>query len=159
MVKKISHYFKQFVAHEKSAQKLALSFCIGNYIAFSPFLALHTVMIFLSVWLFGLNPAVTFAVAYGVNNPWTAIPIYTIDYFFGYSILHWLLHIDTAYYTPGWVNIISNFCEQRLGIATPCFWSFFIGGNLLGFLTSLILYPFIKRIFQRFIFQMHGVYG
>lgn len=147
---------KKYVIEERSADKLALSFCIGNYIAFSPFLFLHSVMVFCATWLFNLNFAITFAVAYGVNNPWTLVPIYTADYFFGRWLFVSCLNIDFITYNPQWMSYIHNFFEQRLGLARPCVWSFLLGGNILGILTSILLYPIMRYIFSKMVTQVHG---
>lgn len=136
---------------ERSAKKLAISFCMGNYIAFSPFIFLHTVMVFIFVWLFRLNFAVTFAVAYGVNNIWTAVPIYTTDYVFGYWLVHRVFGADLSSFDFSWMSYINNFFEHTLGLSRPCFWSFMIGGNLLGILTSIVLYPFLVSLFTRLV--------
>src|SRR5581483_10373754 len=72
---------KNLADQEHCSTKLALSFCVGVYIAFSPFIGLHTVMTFIFVWLFGLNLAATFTASWLINNPWTMIPIYSTDYF------------------------------------------------------------------------------
>ncbi len=156
VIKGLVNYLKKFVYKERSAQKLALSFCIGNYIAFSPFLGLHTVMVFIAVWLFQLNFPITLAVAYAVNNIWTAVPIYTLDYAFGYWLVHKVMRIKMLTYSPSWMAFINNFFELKLGLAKPCLWSFLIGGNLLGILTSLMFYPIVKKLFAKLTFEIHG---
>ncbi len=155
LVKFIRNFFIRLAYQEKSPEKLALSFCVGNYIAFSPFIFLHTVMVFICVWLFRLNFAVTFAAAYGVNNIWTAVPIYTVDYAFGYWLMHSVAGLDLVSLNPSWMGFVHRFFELKLGLAKPCLWSFLIGGNLLGILTSVILYPPIKWIFAQFVAQVH----
>ena len=156
MIKKVLSYLKKFVYQERSPQKLAISFCIGNYIAFSPFIGLHTVMVFIAAWLFSLNFPVTFAEAYGINNLWTAVPIYTADYIFGYWLVHKVIHLNGLLYNPHWFNLMCQFFEQKLGLVKPCIWSFLIGGNLLGILTSIILYPFMVKLFSKLSLEVHG---
>ncbi len=156
VIKGLVNYLKKFVYKERSAQKLALSFCIGNYIAFSPFLFLHTFMAFASIWFFRLNPAVTFAAAYGINNPWTLVPVYMADYAFGYWLVHKVMCIEFLMTSPSWMDFINRFFETNLGMAKPCIWSFLIGGNLLGIITSIILYPIMKKFFAKLTLEIHG---
>ncbi len=141
-------YFKKLAYEEKSPHKLALSFCMGAYIAFSPFPGLHTIMIFAFSVLFGLNLSVTFAAAYGINNPITLIPVYAADYGLGYWLLHKVLALDVAIINPWWMQSCSTFFEQKLGLALPCIWSFLIGGNILGIALAIILYPITKQVFN-----------
>jgi len=151
MTQKIMKFFKRFVSTDQSAHMLSLSFCMGNYIAFSPYIGFHTIMIFLFSWLFKLNPGVTFAAAYGINNIWTAIPVYTADYLFGYWLVHNILHLNVAAWNPAWMESIGTFCKTYLGFSNPCIWSFLIGGNLLGIISSILLYPLLKYIFTKII--------
>jgi len=94
---------------------------MGNYIAFSPFIGFHGLMAFVLSWLMGLNVAVTFATAYFVNNFWTAIPVYTADYIFGYWLIHDIFQYDVTGITPLWMTSLSELCAQKLGINNLCF--------------------------------------
>ena len=147
MLKKILDYFKKLAYQEKSSHKLALSFCMGTYRAFSPFPGLHTIMIFVFSILFGLNMTVTFAAAYGINNPFTLVPVYAADYGVGYWLLYKIAAFDASAFNPWWINSLSTVCEQRLGFPLPCMWSFLIGGNILGIVLACLLYPITKQIF------------
>jgi len=155
MVHWIKNFFSKLISHEQSPNKLAFSFCVGNYIAFSPFIGFHGIMACVFSWLFRLNLAVTFATAYFVNNIWTAIPVYTADYAFGYWLVHNIFHLNTEAFTPSWMNALSLYLEQKLGLPRPCFWSFLIGGNILGIIVSVGLYPGMQRLFNKLIQQKH----
>jgi uncharacterized protein (DUF2062 family) len=82
----VQKFFKKCMGSETSAHKLALSFCLGAYIAFSPFLGLHTAMVFVLGWLSRLNIPIIMAATHVVNNPWTMVPIYSADYGIGYYL-------------------------------------------------------------------------
>lgn len=146
MRKRIKQFFSSLFTGEQSPEHLSLSFCIGNYIAFSPFFGLHGVMAIVGSWLLRLNFPVMFTAAYGINNLWTAIPIYTADYFFGHWLVHSVLELPTEYVTPLWLDGLSQTFSDYTGFAKPCMISFLIGGNLLGILTSLLMYPIILRV-------------
>jgi uncharacterized protein (DUF2062 family) len=143
----LRRFVDSLLAKEQSPRKLALSVSVGNYIAFSPYLGLHTVMVFVVCFIWNLNLAVTMATSYFINNPWTAIPIYVADYLFGYWLIHDVFAIEHLLYTPEWLQSTEQFLHAKLGIPIPSFWSFLIGGNALGIITSLVLYPVSKRFF------------
>lgn len=147
----IKKFFKKLIYQERSPEKLAISFCIGNYIAFSPFPCLHTVMVFLFSWLFKLNLGVTLASSCFINNPWTLIPIYAADYAFGHWLVKSVFNFNFTHLDPWWMSYINNFCEKTIGVAKPCIWSFLIGGNVLGVVLSFLLYPIMKKIFAYYL--------
>lgn len=147
---RLKNFLKKLIYEEQSSHRLAVSFCLGIYIAFSPFVGLHTVMIFVFSWIFKLNFAVMFASAYFVNNIWTAVPIYALDYIFGYWLVHDFGQI-TNLINPWWMSTVEWFIENKLGFTKPCLWSFLIGGNVLGIVLALLCYPPIKRTFSKLI--------
>ncbi|MCK4517171.1 DUF2062 domain-containing protein [Candidatus Babeliales bacterium] len=137
LIQKAKNLFSKALHTNNTPAKLAVSFCIGIYIAFSPFPGGHTVMMFAFTWLFGLNfPILFFATSF--NNPWTAIPFYAADYSFGYWFTHSFLGLN-----PAWAFSFERF----LGSSKICLWSFFIGGNVLGILFAIICYPLVLRLF------------
>jgi len=145
---KINHIFHKLIRLETSPARLALSVSLGTFIAICPFLGFHTIMLFAFSWLLGLNMVVTFAVAHLINNPWTMIPIFMTDHWFG----HWLLShwgatgwIDS---NPWWFHFINNKI-QYFGFSSFSLWAFIIGGNLLALSFSIMLYPISKKLFAR----------
>jgi uncharacterized protein (DUF2062 family) len=136
---KIKNAFKNALTSGSSPHELALAFAVGIYVAFFPLPATHTVIIFLIYWLTGLNFPILFITA-SINNPWTAVPFYSMDYFFGYWVVHDLLGLS-----PAW----SISLEKLLGSGKICLWSFIIGGNLLGVSLALFFYPVMYRVFKK----------
>ena len=61
---------RQVLHLRESPQRTAAAFALGVFIAFSPAYGLHTVMVVLCTWLFGLNFVALMAGAF-LNNPWT----------------------------------------------------------------------------------------
>ncbi|MFC1894798.1 DUF2062 domain-containing protein [Candidatus Dependentiae bacterium] len=139
LIKKIKNIFKQAFTSGWSVKKLTQSFCMGIYIAFSPFPGMHTVMMFISKWVFKLNFPILF-VSTSINNPWTMIPFFAFDYAFGY----WLLH-DILGWNPGF----SISLEKFFGSGKICLVSFLVGGNILGALAGLLCYPIVNIIFKK----------
>ena len=136
---KMKEIFKRALGSGLMPHQLALSCAWGVYIAFSPFPGLHTVMMFIIKWLFGLHFPLLFLVT-SLNNPWTMIPFFSGDYLFGY----WLVH-DILKWEPGWHLSL----EKIFGSGSICLWSFFVGGNILGIISGVITYPLALVIFKR----------
>ena len=141
VIEKIKSSIKNAFTRGWSVEKLTLSSCIGIYIAFSPFPGGHTIMMFLARWLFNINFPILF-IATSINNPWTIVPFFTLDYFFGHWLIHTVLGIN-----PGW----SISLAKVFGSGEVCVWSFFIGGNILGISVALLSYPFVKLFFSKLV--------
>lgn len=148
-------FFEQLVIKERSPRKLAISFCVGVYISFSPFVFLHTVMVFLFTWLFRLNLPAVWAGAF-VNNPWTMVPCYAAGYMVGEFSLGTVCGIDTAAINPSWMGGLNESLTYYTGMKAVSLWSFLLGGNLLGIVLGVMLYPVFKRIFARLSTRVYG---
>lgn len=141
MWQKAKRVFYRAMNSNCSPHKLALSFSIGLFIAFSPFPGGHTIMMLAAHWLFRLNfPILFFSTS--INNPWTIVPFYAFDYSFGYWFVHSFLG-----WSPSWIISL----EKIFGSGKICLWSFFIGGNVLGIAAGLISYPIMLWFFGRFV--------
>jgi len=137
LIRKAKNIFLAALRANNTPARLALSFCMGIYIAFSPFPGGHTAMMFGATWLFRLNfPILFFATSF--NNPWTMVPFYAADYSFGY----WLIRSFFGF-NPAWAFT----WERFLGSSKICLWSFLIGGNVLGIVCAVACYPAILRLF------------
>lgn len=145
MFTRIKNFFINLFSTQGSPERLAASFCVGAYIAFSPFLGFHTVMALALAAVFGLNLTLVFAATHGINNPWTLIAVYGADYLFGHWLVHRVLHLPVERITPNWLHSMTSSIAYYTGLQEPCFWSFLIGGNLLGVLVSVLLYPIILQ--------------
>lgn len=142
---------------ESSPIRLARSVSLGNFIAFSPFLGIQTLLIFGLGKLLRLNITVIFTVVYVVNNPWTMIPIAALDYSIGHWLTETVFKLDLMRYNPSWMAWVNNkigyYLVQYLGIAELCFWCFIIGGMVVASVISLASYPFMKIFFTKLIRQ------
>ncbi len=140
-LKKIRQLFKKALTSGWSVNKLTQSFCMGIFIAFFPIPGSHTVMMLLLKWLFRLNFPVLF-VSTSINNPWTMIPLFSLDYIFGY----WFIHKFFGF-NPSWAISLGKI----FGNGEICLWSFFIGGNVLGLFFALVSYPLVYCLFKRLV--------
>jgi len=150
-------FFYKLISSEKSVAKLALSFCFGVFIAWTPVIPLipvQTLLIFVFSWLFRLNTTVTFATVYLINNPFTMIPICFVDYLFGSWLLNSVLKIDVMKYNPAWVDGFSAFLCKYVDLSRVtgggplCFWCLIVGGLVLPLILSLVMYPIMRVVFS-----------
>ena len=88
---------------ERCPDRLALSLALGAYIAFCPFVGLHTALVFVFAWLLSLNALVLLAISNGINNPFTMLPIYASGHMTGDWLLSGLFGYDVQRLDPGWM--------------------------------------------------------
>ncbi len=138
-VPKIKEILRKALLDGMTPKNLAVSASMGIYIALSPFPGAHTVMMLIAKWLWGLHFPALFIFT-SINNPWTMIPMFSLDYAFGY----WLIHKCIGW-EPSWVISL----EKLFGSGSVCIWSFLIGGNILGIVAALISFPLLHLFFQR----------
>jgi len=149
----IKNKLQNSVLNEKSPDKLAISFAVGVFITFSPYIGFHNIMIFLCSWLFKLNPVMTFFAGH-IVNPLTMVPVLTGQYIFGTKLLN-MLGIKIAFANPGWVEFINVYLVKYLGISKICLWTFFAGANISAIILALAAYPLMKLVFAGIIKEQY----
>lgn len=150
LLARIRSLVERLVMQEKCPHKLALTCALGVFIGISPLIGLHTAMTFLFGWMFALSIPAVFAVSVFVNNPWTMVPVYSLDHLFGTWLLT-LLEIDYLYWDPAWIEPCNLFLQRHTGINGLSLSAFLFGGNVLAITLSVILYPLMKRMFTRYL--------
>lgn len=131
---------RQVLHLQESPHRTALAFALGVFIAFSPVYGLHTAMVVLCTWLFGLNFLALFTGAL-INNPWTIIPILGATYWTGALLLG---RADVPNFD--WQDLsFSGIYEQVLPYAAP----FMLGGLVLSVLGALLSYPAAYLFFHK----------
>lgn len=131
---------RQMLHLQESPQRTALAFALGVFIAFSPAYGLHTAMVVLCTWLFGLNFLALFTGAL-INNPWTIIPILGATYWTGALLLG---RTDVPNFD--WQDLsFSGIYQQVLPYAAP----FILGGLVLSVLGALLSYPAAYLFFHK----------
>jgi len=142
----------RFVKQGVSPHKLAWSSALGVYLAFSPFLGIQTILMFILAFLLRAKTAVVFTVLYAINNPWTMLPILLMDYFFGMWIFR-IFSIDMSAYEPAWMDWfnhkLTSYLTPYLGIEQINLWPYLIGGNIIALVAGSITYPIIKKIYLK----------
>lgn len=123
---------RQVLHLRESPQRTALAFALGVFIAFSPAYGLHTVMVVVSTWLFGLNFVALMAGAF-LNNPWTVVPILGATYWTGAVLMG---RTDAPEFD--WQDLsFAGIYQQVLPYAVP----FALGGMVLSVVGALLAYP------------------
>jgi len=131
---------RQVLHLQEPPQRTALAFALGVFIAFSPAYGLHTAMVVLCTWLFGLNFLALFTGAL-INNPWTIIPILGATYWTGALLLG---RTDVPNFD--WQDLsFSGIYQQVLPYAVP----FILGGLVLSVLGALLSYPAAYLFFHK----------
>jgi uncharacterized protein (DUF2062 family) len=134
---------RRLLAIDDPPERTALAFSVGVFIAFSPFLGLHTILATLLAFLFRFNKIAIYTGTF-INNPFlTLVPIILGSYSVGALILGRPLkmppegvdllkhpHIFSAYY-------YRRIFVQSWDLIEP----FAIGGMLLAVICSLLAYP------------------
>jgi uncharacterized protein (DUF2062 family) len=144
--------FRRLLAIDDPPERTALAFSIGVFIAFSPFLGLHTIMATIIAFAFKFNKIAIYAGAY-INNPFlTLIPIIILSYAVGAFFLGRPLTIPAegvellkspdllsgAYYR--------RLVEQSRSIVEP----FAVGGMVLSVVCSALAYPLTLRALRAY---------
>lgn len=152
-MKIMSRLWEKITKKGISAHQIAWSGALGIYLAFSPFLGIQTILVFVLSFIFRAKSMIVFTVLYTINNPWTMIPIAVFDYAFGNWLIYSVFGLDLSPYDPawfGWINakLCATLCHY-LGIKSLCFWSFIIGGNIIAIPAAIIAYPLFKRVAEK----------
>jgi uncharacterized protein (DUF2062 family) len=142
--------FRRLLALDDPPERTALAFSIGVFIAFSPFLGLHTIMATLVAFLFRFNKIAVYGGTF-VNNPFlTFVPIVVASYAAGAFILGRPLRIPNAgIELLKYPHLLTADYYRRLFRESwDIVWPFAIGGMTLSVVCSLIAYPVTSSLLR-----------
>ncbi|HLL71851.1 MAG TPA: DUF2062 domain-containing protein [Pyrinomonadaceae bacterium] len=142
--------FRRLLAVDDPPERTALAFSIGVFIAFSPFLGLHTIMATLVAFIFRFNKIAIYTGTF-LNNPFlTLVPIIAASYAVGALLMGrplslpdegWRLlqepHLFTGSY---WQQLFTHLWD----IVLP----FSVGGMALSIILSLAAYPVTLKLLR-----------
>ena len=142
--------FRRLLAIDDPPERTALAFSIGVFIAFSPFLGLHTIMATALAFLFRFNKIAIYTGTF-INNPFlTLVPIIIASYAVGAFLLRRPLRLPAAdlallkdphlFSGDYWRQLFTHGWELLLPFA--------IGGMVLSIICSLIAYPVTLKMLQ-----------
>ncbi|MGB8510727.1 MAG: DUF2062 domain-containing protein [Pyrinomonadaceae bacterium] len=141
---------RRLLAIDDPPERTALAFSVGVFIAFSPFLGLHTLLATLLAFLFRFNKLAIYTGTF-INNPLlTLVPIIVASYALGALLLGRPVrlpavqlallsepHLLTGAY---WRALLAHSWDALL--------PFSIGGLLLSVVCSLAAYPVTLRLLR-----------
>ncbi|HEX7997432.1 MAG TPA: DUF2062 domain-containing protein [Pyrinomonadaceae bacterium] len=142
---------RRLLAIDDPPERTALAFSIGVFIAFSPFLGLHTIMATVLAFAFRFNKIAIYAGTF-INNPFlTLVPIIIVSYATGAFLMGRPLSLPAEgmellkhprLLTGGWW---SRLFRHSWDVLLP----FTIGGMVLSVVCSLLAYPLTLRFLRR----------
>ncbi|MBC8031507.1 MAG: DUF2062 domain-containing protein [Pyrinomonadaceae bacterium] len=135
--------FRRLLTLDDPPERTALAFAIGVFIAFSPFLGLHTILATLVAFIFRFNKIAIYTGTF-INNPFlTLVPIIIASYAIGAFLLGQPLRIS-----PEGLALLQDphpltgdYYRKLVREGWQVVWPFTIGGMVLSVVCSLIAYP------------------
>lgn len=135
--------FRRLLALDDPPERTALAFAIGVFIAFSPFLGLHTIMATLVAFLFRFNKVAIYSGTF-INNPFlTLVPIIVASYAIGALLLGRPLRIPAQgiEFLEEPHLLTRDYYDKLFRESWQVVWPFTIGATVLSVVCSLIAYP------------------
>ncbi|HSD45219.1 MAG TPA: DUF2062 domain-containing protein [Pyrinomonadaceae bacterium] len=143
---------RRLLAIDDPPERTALAFSIGVFIAFSPFLGLHTIMATVIAFLFRFNKVAIYTGTF-LNNPFfTLVPIIIGSYAIGAFVLGRPLRIpDEGLQLLKNPDIFSSNYYRRLFVQSwHIVWPFSVGATVLSVVCSVLAYPLTLRALRAY---------
>ncbi|MDH4099518.1 MAG: DUF2062 domain-containing protein [Nitrospirota bacterium] len=140
---KIRHFkekVRELLHYNEPSDRLALSFAIGVFIAFTPTLGLHFPTALVLAWMMRLNKLMAI-LGTAMNNPWTFVPICGSSVWLGLKI--WPVANETPI---NW----SNLSFQNLSMLKSYIMPFAIGSIILGVVFAVLSYFVSLHLITRY---------
>ena len=142
--------FRRLLALDDPPERTALAFSLGVFIAFSPFLGLHTILATLIAFLFRFNKVAVYTGTF-INNPFlTLVPIIIASYALGAFFLGRPLRIPAA-----GIELLrhphlltASYYHKLFQESWDIVWPFSIGALILSVVCSLIAYPVTSSLLR-----------
>lgn len=144
--------FRRLLAIDDPPERTALAFSIGVFIAFSPFLGLHTIIATIVAFVFKFNKVAIYAGTF-INNPiFTLVPIIILSYAVGAFLMGRPIKIpDEGVELLKSPNIFSGDYYKQLFVQSwNIVWPFSIGGMVLSVVCSAVAYPLTLRALRAY---------
>jgi uncharacterized protein (DUF2062 family) len=142
--------FRRLLTLDDPPERTALAFSLGVFVAFSPFLGLHTILATLIAFVFRFNKVAVYSGTF-INNPFfTLVPIIIASYAIGAFILGRPLRIP-----PAGVELLRHphpltgaYYHKLFRESWDIVWPFSIGAMMLSVVCSLIAYPVTSSLLR-----------
>jgi uncharacterized protein (DUF2062 family) len=144
--------FRRLLAIDDPPERTALAFSIGVFIAFSPFLGLHTILATALAFIFRFNKVAIYTGTF-INNPFlTLVPIIVGSYAVGAFFLGRPLKIP-----PEGVDLLKephlltgDYYRQLFVQSRHILEPFAVGGMILSVVCSVLAYPLTLRALRAY---------
>lgn len=144
--------FRRLLAIDDPPERTALAFSIGVFIAFSPFLGLHTILATLIAFVFRFNKVAIYTGTFLNNPPLTLVPIIIASYAVGAFLMGRPLKIPSE-----GIELLkhphlltADYYRQIFVRSWYLVEPFALGGILLSVVCSLITYPLTLRALRAY---------
>jgi len=144
--------FRRLLAIDDPPERTALAFSIGVFIAFSPFLGLHTIVATLIAFVFGFNKIAIYTGTFLNNPPLTLVPIIIASYAVGAFLMGRPLRIPSE-----GIDLLkhphlltADYYRQIFVRSWYLVEPFALGGIMLSVVCSLITYPLTLRALRAY---------
>jgi uncharacterized protein (DUF2062 family) len=134
--------FRRLLALDDPPERTAFAFSTGVFIAFCPFLGLHTILATSIALIFRFNKVAIYSGTF-INNPLTLVPIIIASFAIGAFLLGRPLRIS-----PEGLELLTNphpltadYYRKLLWESWQIVWPFTIGATVLSVVCSLVAYP------------------
>jgi uncharacterized protein (DUF2062 family) len=142
--------FRRLLAIDDPPERTALAFSVGIFIAFSPFLGLHTIMATALAFIFRFNKIAIYAGTF-VNNPFlTLVPIVVASYALGALLLGRPVRLP-----EGGMALLTDphlltreYWRELYAHAREILLPFSLGGMVLSVVCSLAAYPVTLKLLR-----------
>lgn len=141
---------RRLLALDDPPERTALAFSVGVFIAFSPFLGLHTIMATVLAFLFRFNKIAIYTGTF-VNNPFlTLVPIILASYAVGAFLTGRPLALpqENLALLKDPHLLTTEYWRQLLRHSWDVVVPFAIGGTALSFICSLVAYPLTLHLLR-----------
>jgi uncharacterized protein (DUF2062 family) len=142
--------FRRLLALDDPPERTALAFSIGIFIAFSPFLGLHTILATSIALLFRFNKIAIYTGTFVNNPPLTLVPIIVASYAIGALVLGRPLRIP-----PAGIDLLrsphlltADYYGKLFHEGWQIVGPFAIGGTVLSVVCSLVAYPVTSSLLR-----------
>jgi uncharacterized protein (DUF2062 family) len=144
--------FRRLLAIDDPPERTALAFSIGVFIAFSPFLGLHTILATVLAFAFRFNKIAIYTGTF-VNNPFlTLVPIIIGSYAIGAFVLGRPMSLpDEGLELLKNPHLFSGDYYRRVFVESwNVVWPFAVGGTVLSVVCSVLAYPLTLRALRAY---------
>jgi uncharacterized protein (DUF2062 family) len=135
MFKKLSRMVWSILSLKDTAHSIALGTAIGLFVAWTPTVGIHMILVVGLTLLFRANKIAGLIAVY-ISNPITVVPMYWLDYRLGARVLHQSLTYDelqAILHYQGWEGLKAAFWKLCVEFAGPMW----LGGLVLALVHAI----------------------